>query len=165
MPSRKFMEFTGYDIASESIFGSKRCFSESRRQSFTCMNVFSCSSRCQALVLASQPFTNLASHTLQDVACETSHSLGRMESSWAEDLVETTICSSLASLAYHIQMCAMCMFALRGCPSNNNNWWHQVTLRLTVTSFGPNPNYRLAAVINILNGVNYYFTWVASKGI
>ena len=28
------MEFRGYDVASETIFGPKRCFSEARRQSF-----------------------------------------------------------------------------------------------------------------------------------
>ena len=39
-PLRKFLEFKGYEVASETIFGPKRCFSEARRQSFTCMNIY-----------------------------------------------------------------------------------------------------------------------------
>ena len=35
MPLRTFLEFRGYEIASETIFGPKRCFLEARRQSFT----------------------------------------------------------------------------------------------------------------------------------
>ena len=39
-PPRKFLEFRGYEVASETIFGPKRCFSEARRQSFTCMSIY-----------------------------------------------------------------------------------------------------------------------------
>ena len=40
---RKCLEFRGYEIASiksEIIFGLMQCFSEARRQSFTCMNIY-----------------------------------------------------------------------------------------------------------------------------
>ena len=39
-PPRKFLEFRGYEIASETIFGPKRCFSEARRQSSIRMNSY-----------------------------------------------------------------------------------------------------------------------------
>ena len=35
MPPQKVLEFTGYEIASGTIFGLKLCFSEARRQDFT----------------------------------------------------------------------------------------------------------------------------------
>ena len=38
--SENFLEFMGYEVASETISGPKRCFSEARRQSFTCMNIY-----------------------------------------------------------------------------------------------------------------------------
>ena len=40
IPPRKFGEFRGYEIASETIFGPKWCFSEARQQSLTCMNIY-----------------------------------------------------------------------------------------------------------------------------
>ena len=36
----KLGEVWGHEIASETIFGPIRCFSEPRRQSFTCMNIY-----------------------------------------------------------------------------------------------------------------------------
>ena len=51
-PPRKFLEFQGYEIHSETIFVLKGCFSEVRQQSFTCFS---------------------------DEACEINHSLGRIE--------------------------------------------------------------------------------------
>ena len=57
-----------------AFLGQNRCFLEARRQ-FHMHEYISCSSHCQVLVLVSRLFTHLASPTLQDVACETSHSL------------------------------------------------------------------------------------------
>ena len=36
----KVLEFRGYEVASETTFGPKRCFSEARQQSFKCMNIY-----------------------------------------------------------------------------------------------------------------------------
>ena len=60
------LEFRGYEIASETILGPKRCFSEARGQSFICTDIhFSCLLRRTALVSALRSFANLASHTLR----------------------------------------------------------------------------------------------------
>ena len=56
-----------------AFLGQNKCFLQARRQ-FHMHEYISCSSHCQALVLASRLFTHLASHTLQDVACKTNHS-------------------------------------------------------------------------------------------
>ena len=78
MPPENFGEFRGYEIASETIFEPKKCFSEGRRQSFTCMNIHPFSLSCHiALGSAFQSFANL---TNADEACETDHLFGRAES-------------------------------------------------------------------------------------
>ena len=38
-PPRKFLEFRGYKIASETIFGPKQCLLKARQQGFTCINI------------------------------------------------------------------------------------------------------------------------------
>ena len=78
MPPRKFGKFRGYEIASETIFEPKQCFSEARRQSFTCMNIHPFSLLCPiALGSAFPSFANLRN---ADEACETNQSLGTAES-------------------------------------------------------------------------------------
>ena len=65
-PPRKFLEFRGYEVASETIFGPKQCFSEATRQSFTCMNIYPFCPLCHiALVSAFRSFANHTSHTLR----------------------------------------------------------------------------------------------------
>ena len=60
----KFLEIKGYEIGSETTFGPKQCFSEARRQSFTCMNIYPFFPlRHIALVSAFRSFANLTSHT------------------------------------------------------------------------------------------------------
>ena len=60
---RKILEFRGYEIASETIFGQVWCFSEARRQSFTWTNIYSfCSLHCTATFRLSD---NSQSHTLR----------------------------------------------------------------------------------------------------
>ena len=60
MLPQKCLKFRGYEIASETIFGPIRCFSEARRQSFTC--TLSAPLRRTTLVLAFWSFANLATH-------------------------------------------------------------------------------------------------------
>ena len=67
-----------------------QCFSEARRQSFTCMNIYPFYPSCYtALVLAARLLANLTSHTLrwrglQNYICL----LERTERCWKEDSEE-----------------------------------------------------------------------------
>ena len=99
----KLMEFRGYEMVSNIIFGPKRCFL--RWQIFTWMNVYLSS---PALISASQLFANLASHTLigwglRDLLFIWKNSklvVGRKA-------FVCTVCSHLASLTCHLPTCAM----------------------------------------------------------
>ena len=62
----------GYEIASETIFGQVWCFSEARRQSFTCANInLSCPLCCTKLISTYWSFTKLTSQPFADEDCET----------------------------------------------------------------------------------------------
>ena len=50
---RKILKFRSYEIASETIFRSRRCLSEARRQSFTRMSIYSFYPLRRTLVLVS----------------------------------------------------------------------------------------------------------------
>ena len=57
--SQQGMEFNNHEIASETIFGQKRCFLAARQPTSTCMNIyFSCPLRRTTLVSTSQLFAN-----------------------------------------------------------------------------------------------------------
>ena len=62
MLPRKFWEFRGYEIASETIFRSIQCFSEARRQSFT-TTVFA-HFRDHSLISKATPFAHEACETI-----------------------------------------------------------------------------------------------------
>ena len=101
-PSENFLEFMGYEVASETISGPKRCFSEARRQSFTCMNIYPfCLLRHidLALVSAFRSFANFTSHTLR-------RSLGRTESCW-----KARSFALFAAISYYVATChhAVCV--------------------------------------------------------
>ena len=100
---RKFWEFRGYEVASETIFGPKRCFSEARRQSFTCMNI--CPLRHIALVSAFRSFANLTSHTLR-------RSFGWKNGKLLEDSVFRTVRSHLV---FCCNMSPRCVRAMGVC--------------------------------------------------
>ena len=86
---RKFLEFRVYEVASETILGPKRCFSEARRQSFTRMNTYPFCSLCHiALVSVFRLFANLTSHTLR-------RSFGWKNRKLLEDSVFRTVRSHL----------------------------------------------------------------------
>ena len=123
MVAQKILELRAYEITSETIFGPIRCcFSEARRQSYTCMNIYPffplrlqhwlwCFDR--SLISQATPFA--------DEDCETNHSLRRTESCWKEDLEEffRTVHSHVASF----NMPLVCLGALCGhLPSNGADW-------------------------------------------
>ena len=103
---RKFWKLRGYEIASGTIFEPKQCFSEGRRQSFTCMNIHPFSLLCHiALGSAFQSFANL---TNADEACETNHSLGRAESWWKTRRDSFTLFAAISSYVQHVTMLCVC---------------------------------------------------------
>ena len=62
-PPRQFIEFRDHEAASETIFKPKRCFSATKQQTSTCMNIYlSCSLGRTALVLKNGSYSkeNLA---------------------------------------------------------------------------------------------------------
>ena len=123
---KKFLKFGGYEIAFDTIFGSLRCSSEARRQSFTCIYEY-------------LPFLPIASYNSFPIICKSdtlcrwglrdyNRSLGRTESCWKEDLEKFVhfVHSHLASF----NMSPMCLRALRGhLPSNGANWRCQANHR------------------------------------
>ena len=122
---RKFLDFRGYEIASETIYGPIRCSSEDRRQRFTCMNIYPfCTLRRRvyssylfrpsncSLISQATPFAN--------EACETV--IAKTVSCWKENSVFCTIYSHLSSF----NMSPVFLGALHGHPpSNGANWRRQ----------------------------------------
>ena len=109
-PPRKFLEFRGYEIASETIFGPKRCFSEARRQSSIRMNSYPF---CPLRQIAA--FHSLISQAIPfaDEACETNRSLGRTESCWkTRKRFFRTVCSHLV-LCFNVLPRCVCAMGVR----------------------------------------------------
>ena len=100
-PPRKFWEFRVYEVASETIFGPKRCLSEVRRQSFTSVHEH------LPVVPYSTAWFRLSNRSLISQATPfADRSVGRTENCW-----KTRSFALFAAISYYVATChhAVCV--------------------------------------------------------